>query len=67
MPPFRNFLARKPQANADSADKDGFDEAQSSPVSIRGSEDRQPPEYKLSGMEPIGLPAMSSSFEWKMY
>ncbi|KAJ5246835.1 hypothetical protein N7468_001818 [Penicillium chermesinum] len=59
MPPFRNFLARKPQANG--TGPDGFDEAdlspssQSSPVAIRRSEDQQPPEYKMSVVNDSGV------------
>lgn len=59
MPPFRNFLARKPQPNGGES-TDGFDENYLSPhdrpgptpISVRKSQDGQPPEYKLSGRGP---------------
>lgn len=51
MPPFRNFLARKPQPNAGDP---VFDEnylspnQRPAPIPIRNSQD-EPTEYKLSG------------------
>ena len=51
MPPFRNFLGRKPQSNPE--DPAVYDENHLSPgpapIPIRNSQD-EPTEYKLSGM-----------------
>ncbi|KAF3384745.1 hypothetical protein F1880_002295 [Penicillium rolfsii] len=78
MPPFRNFLGRKPQPNG--LNTDGFDEAHLSPndrpgpapIPMRRSCDgQQPPEYKLSVVNDSGVylppsPPEKQSF-WHRY
>ncbi|KAJ5279825.1 hypothetical protein N7478_005197 [Penicillium angulare] len=77
MAPFRNFLARKSQPNGGEAD--GFDENHLSPnarpgptpITIRKSQDGEPPEYKLSVVNGSGVylppsPTEKPSF-WHRY
>ena len=55
MPPFLNFLGRKPGTNSGEAalhsdTRISEDSHRSTPFSIRKSQETEPPEYKLSGM-----------------
>ncbi|KAL3480231.1 hypothetical protein BJX99DRAFT_254825 [Aspergillus californicus] len=78
MPPFRNFLGRRPVApNSGEADAHGpdtrfsEDSHRSSPLSIRKSNETEPPEYKLSVVDVNGdylppSPPEKESF-WRKY
>ncbi|KAI9368023.1 hypothetical protein BJX61DRAFT_546920 [Aspergillus egyptiacus] len=71
MPTFRNFLGRRAPSNNEAADSQPSENSRSAPLSIRKSQDTEPPEYKLSVVDVNGdylppSPPEKPSF-WRKY